>query len=524
MIMAANRFWAMVWQIARTEMTLRLRRFSTLIMVLLVVVGGFYMVPDPASGMTVISSNEQRVLYNSAAVAIGGASLATLLISLVGFYLISNSLSRDVRSRMGAILGATPVSNVALLLGKWLGNAGYLLCLVAALIPGSMLVQSLRGEAPIELGQYLAIYALIFLPQVLFIAAIALWFETERWLRGRFGDVLYFFIWSGLLSIIVGVGEDAPLTMLQATFDLTGMGFLVGQLAQAFGTSHLNIGASDFDANLSPIVLAGIEWSDAYLRLYAFAPALLLFAVVLLRFHRYNPDRVKADTTSGGAGWWQGLNKRLQFLRRLLRPVWSVLPRLPQPVARVVADVLLTLSATPIWLLVLFAGWLLALLVPADGVGHSLILSLSAGALACAELGMRDRQSGMWAVLAGTPRLAESFLRWKFASALTTIALFVAVSLLRLAMQAPMQAFSLLIGVVFCAAAALAFAVISQGGKLFAGAYLLLLYLSLNATKEPMFDFAGINGVATSSVWLGYGGAALVLLVLTMLVRRWQRI
>ncbi len=524
MIMAANRFWAMVWQIARTEMTLRLRRFSTLVMVLLVVVGGFYMVPDPASGMTVISSNEQRVLYNSVAVAIGGGSLATLLISLVGFYLISNSLSRDIRCRMGAILGATPVSNAALLVGKWLGNAGYLLCLVLALIPGGMLVQSLRAEAPIDPAQYLGIYALIFVPQVLFVSAIALWFESERWLRGRFGDVLYFFLWCSLLSIIIGIGEDAPLTMLQSALDLTGMGFLVAQLTQAFGTSQLSIGASTFDSSLAPIVLEGFQWSDAYLRLYALAPSVLLFAVVLWRFHRYNPDRVKADAATASVGWWHGLNKRLLFLRVLLQPGWLLLPRLPRALARVLADVLLTFSATPVWLLILLVGWLLALLVPAEGVGHSLILCLSAGALACAELGMRDRQSGMWAVLAGTPRLAETFLRWKLASALLTMLLFVSISLLRLGLQAPAQALSLLIGVLFCASAAIAFAVLSQSAKIFAGGYLLLLYLSLNATKEPMFDFAGINAVATPTVWLGYGGAAAVLLLLTLLVRRWQRI
>src|SRR3990167_3645459 len=103
--------WFLIYQIARTEMTLRLRRFSTLVMVLLLMIGGFYMVPDPSTGMAVISSNDHRVLYNSTAIAIGGASLATLLVSLAGFYLVSNSLGRDVRSRMGAILGATPVSS-----------------------------------------------------------------------------------------------------------------------------------------------------------------------------------------------------------------------------------------------------------------------------------------------------------------------------------------------------------------------------------------------------------------------------
>ncbi|HEX4910008.1 MAG TPA: hypothetical protein VFV64_04530, partial [Permianibacter sp.] len=59
--------------VARVELTLRLRRFSTVIMVLLVLIGGFYMVPDPTSGMTVISSQDRRVQYNAIAVALGGA-------------------------------------------------------------------------------------------------------------------------------------------------------------------------------------------------------------------------------------------------------------------------------------------------------------------------------------------------------------------------------------------------------------------------------------------------------------------
>ena len=517
-------FWPLVAEIARTEMTLRLRRFSTVVMVLLVLIGGFYMVPDPASGMTVISSQDQRVQYNSIAVAIGGASLATLLISLAGFYLTSNSLSRDVRTRMGAIMAATPVSNTALLLGKWLGNAGYLGCIVLALIPGGMLVQSMRAEAPIVLGDYLSVYALIFIPQVLFVSAVSLWFESERWLRGRFGDFAYFVIWASLLSLTINVGENMAMTSWQAALDVTAMGFVIWQLTLALGTGSLSIGASDFDAALTPIVLPGIDWSMSWLRALALVPALLVFAIAVLRFHRYNPDRVKADAATGGHAWWRGFNQRLGFLRALLRPLWAVLPLLPAPLRRVLADVLMTFSATPVWLLLLLIGYGIAALTPADSLGMSLVFCLTVGALACADIGLRDRQSGMWPVLAGTPRLADSFLRWKLASALTTLVLFVAVTLLRMLLQAPEQALMLLVGVLLCASAALAMAIMTQSAKLFAGAYLFLLYLSLNAKSEPMFDFAGINAVATPSSMTGYAIASVLALLLAWSVRRWQQV
>ena len=516
-------FWRLVADVAHTEMILRLRRFSTVIMVLLVLIGGFYMVPDPASGMTVISSQNQRVQYNSIAVAIGGASLATLLISLAGFYLVSNSLSRDVRTRMGAIMAATPVSNTGLLLGKWLGNAGYLFAIVLALIPGGMLVQTLRAEAPIVIEDYLSVYALIFIPQVLFVSAISLWFESERWLRGRFGDFAYFVLWASMLSLTINVGENMAMTSWQAALDVTAMGFVIWQLTLAFGTGSLSIGASDFDAALAPIVLPGIDWSMSWLRGLALLPALLVFAIAVLRFHRYNPDRVKADAAAGGHSLWRGFNQRLGFLRGLLQPMWALLPLLPAPVRRVLADVLMTFAATPIWLLLLGVGYGIAALTPADSLGMSLVFCLTVGALACADLGARDRQSGMWPVLAGTPRLANRFLRWKLVSALVTLLLFVAVTLGRMLVQAPEQALMLLVGVLFCSSFALMLAVVSQSPKLFSGAYLFLLYLSLNAKSEPMFDFAGINAVATQASMTGYATASMLALLLAWSVRFWQQ-
>ncbi|NQD38141.1 hypothetical protein HPT27_14010 [Permianibacter sp. IMCC34836] len=516
-------FSSTVFQVARVEMILRLRRLSTLIMMVLMMIGGFWMVPDPASGYTVISSGSQRVLYDSLAIALGGSSLATILISLAGYYLISNSLSRDVRVRMGAVLAATPASSSALILGKWLGNAAYLGCVVLAMIPGGMLVQLLRGEAAINVFDFLAVYGVIFVPQVLFVSAIALWFESERWLRGRFGDVLYLFIWGGLLSATINAGESKSLSGWAGMLDVTGMGFIVVQLSTQFASSNLSVGFGDFDSSLPPIALHGLDWSLVLVRCLALVPPMLLLALAVFRFHRYNPDKVKADAVTAGVAWWAGINRRLQFLRRLLRPFWTVLPNLPAPLAHVLSDVLLTLTATPIWLLLLLIGNIVALVVPTADVANTLVFSLSAGALATAELGVRDQQTGMWQVLAAAPRLPERFLRWKLAGAVLTLLLFVGVALVRLLIADPVQALTLVVGLLFCAAATVAIGVMSRGSKLFAGGYLFLIYMTLNAHSEPGFDFAGINNVATDGSRLGYGIAAAGLVLLVWLVRRWQQ-
>jgi hypothetical protein len=92
----------------------------------------------------------RRVLYNSAAIGMATAMLASMFVGLAGFYVISNAVRRDLESRCGSIIAATNVGTLEYLLGKFLGNVVFLVTFVGGFMAASMIMQVVRGEAPLE--------------------------------------------------------------------------------------------------------------------------------------------------------------------------------------------------------------------------------------------------------------------------------------------------------------------------------------------------------------------------------------
>lgn len=112
--------------IVRGDVLIRMRRVSTLVVFLLLSWTAYVWVPAPSTGRTLMQINGQRVIYNSAAVALGTASLATLFIGLIGFYVVSNALKRDLTTRCGFVVASTTVRNVEYLVAKFAGNVAFL--------------------------------------------------------------------------------------------------------------------------------------------------------------------------------------------------------------------------------------------------------------------------------------------------------------------------------------------------------------------------------------------------------------
>ena len=112
--------------LALNEVRLRMRRVSTIVAVLAVVAISWAMIVDPAGGEALIVVGSARVLYTSSALALGSASLASILFGLGGFYLVRGRIAEDIRTGAGSVIGATPVGNALFLAGRWLGAVAYL--------------------------------------------------------------------------------------------------------------------------------------------------------------------------------------------------------------------------------------------------------------------------------------------------------------------------------------------------------------------------------------------------------------
>ncbi|HEY4490684.1 MAG TPA: hypothetical protein VI958_01745, partial [Acidobacteriota bacterium] len=212
--------------IVRTDCLIRFRRSSTVVIFLLLCIAAYLWIPDPATGRALMQIDERRALYNSSALSIATASLCTILLGWVGFYMVSNSLQRDVETRTGFVLASTTVRNAEYLAGKFLGNVAFLAAVIAAFMVSSMVMQLIRGEAPLQPHVFLLHYLLLVPPMVVTVSVLAILFECIRFLSGRFGDVVYFFLWSFLITIVIISTEKMGLNWA-VYFDVSGFGFML---------------------------------------------------------------------------------------------------------------------------------------------------------------------------------------------------------------------------------------------------------------------------------------------------------
>ena len=125
-----------------------------------------------------------------------------MMLSLFAFYNIKSAVERDRTTRVGEIFAATSMRRFDYALGKALSNFLVLGSMAAILFVVAVVMQFVRGEsAAFDLGQIAAPFALVVLPTIAMVAAIALLFEMIPWLRGGFGNVALLFCLDRLFGL-----------------------------------------------------------------------------------------------------------------------------------------------------------------------------------------------------------------------------------------------------------------------------------------------------------------------------------
>lgn len=194
--------------IVRADVLVRFRRFSTLVIFLLLSASALLWVPDPRTGRTLIQISGRRALYNSASIGMATAMLATIFVGMFGFYVVSNALRRDAMTRCGYVIASTEMRTHEYLLGKFLGNVVFLATFMTGYMLAAMAMLVIRAEAPLQPFVFASQYLILIPSTIVFVSVLAIVFESIPWLSGRFGDVVYFFAWATTLGVVVNVMEN----------------------------------------------------------------------------------------------------------------------------------------------------------------------------------------------------------------------------------------------------------------------------------------------------------------------------
>ncbi|MFZ5979644.1 MAG: hypothetical protein ACOYVF_03345 [Candidatus Zixiibacteriota bacterium] len=270
----------------------RTRRYSFMLTLLGVLFFGYLVATDQYT----IRLSNYRGIFNSAWIGALMTLTGTITLSIAGFYLVKNSISRDRITGVGQILAATPVTRLQYLTAKFLSNFLVLALMMAILEVAALVMYFAQGTGyGLNPGDMLFPFLFLSLPAMAFVAAMAVLFESVPFLSGSIGNILYLFFIEGL--IIFSITEVAAV-------DFAGIQFFLESARRAALTTYpgvelgVLVGFVAFDENLSKTIMTfpwyGFEWTRNILleRLVWTGAGLLGMLAAVPFFDRFDRTRM----------------------------------------------------------------------------------------------------------------------------------------------------------------------------------------------------------------------------------------
>ena len=510
-----------LYHLARADFLERVRRYSFL----LILAGTIFLGYAINRGDFYLQLDGYRGILNSAWVGSMMAATTILILSLFGFYLVKNAIERDSRTGVGQIIATTPISRPAYLLGKWLSNWVVLAALVGILAAAAILMQLFGGEAQdLDIFKLLSPFLLLVLPAMAVVAAIAVLFETIPWLKGGFGNVAYFFLWT---FVLVAVFESKTIWL-----DWTGMKAVNASMgADLKAVYPAYSGGFDFTGQALPqgglhtFDFQGIRWTFEILasRLVWLVAAAGVALSGSLFFQRFDPSFEKVGRkrkavepvlleTGTVSTVAQASDMRLTPLARQTgRARFS---------AVFIAELRMFLKGQPWWWYAVAGGLVLAQLFNPPEVSRILLVVAWAWpVLLLGGLGCREARFDTHQLVFSAPHPLRSQLPATWLSAFFVTALLGAGTFIRFLAAADWTGLmAWQAGALFIPSLSLILGVLTGGSKTFEVVYVLWMYLIVQR-GAPGIDFVGL---APASPWQLFAALAVLLTGLAFAARRWQ--
>ncbi|HEX5133023.1 MAG TPA: hypothetical protein VFX92_11130 [Candidatus Krumholzibacteria bacterium] len=509
--------------LARADFLERVRRYAFLVTMVVCVCLAYAFVPPNPSKYVTLKFGEYRGIYNSAWIGTSLALLCGTFLSVIGFYLVKNTIDTDRRTRVGQVLAATSMSKVQYTIGKTLSNFAVLAAMTLMVAVAAIGMQLLRAEdRSIDLVQLFLPFALLTLPTLMVTAALAVFFETIPGLRGGIGNVVFFFGWIGLLSAGFSAGDR-----LLAHNDLLGAGIAWPSMAEtcarffpAFDAAHpstsmgINVRGEGL-WTLETFPWNGIHWTPAMLgwRALWLLGGLALGAVASLPFDRFdsaraiNPGRRTGRRFGGKQPRVSDAGAVVAATAAPAREVHLTPLAKDEHRARagamIVAEWKLITRGLRWWYAGPLAVLVVSLFLPVQHLRHPvLVLAFLWPVLLWSRLGTRERRHNTEGIFYSAPRPLSRQLPATWLAGIGVSLLMCAPIAVRLVIAGEGGALlALFVGAAFVPALAIALGVWTGSGKFFEAFYMFMWYAALQ--RVPSLDYMGSTAVGVAG-----GGAA----------------
>jgi hypothetical protein len=286
-----------LFHMVRADFLERVRRYSFLLTLGFSVYLGYAMY----AGQINMQLGSYHGVANSAWLGSVVGLVSTVFLSLIGFYVVKNTIQRDRETRVGRILAATPMSRSFYTLSKALSNLAVFSAMIMILSAAAIVIQlTHKGGGRIKLFDLLSPILIFGLSALSVTAAFAVLFETIPGLRGGVGNIAYFFLWCFLLNLSVKpLLTGKSLSDLTSMRDYTGITTISGQMQTQLrqldpeykGGSGFYIGSSH--RGTKTFLWTGVKWNTiiALSRIFWLGVAVCVTLIAAGLFDRFDPAR-----------------------------------------------------------------------------------------------------------------------------------------------------------------------------------------------------------------------------------------
>lgn len=489
-----------LYHLIRADVLERTRRYSFLVTVVATVYLG-YLVSEGTLG---VHLGGYRGLRNSAWVGMMMALCGVTFVSLAGFYVVKSAVERDRQTGVGQILAGTPISKMLYLAGKTLSNFVVLGVIMVVLAIAAIVLLLVRSEeGGFDLGALLGPFLFLGLPAMLFIAALAVFFESVPWLRRGFGNIVYFFAWTALVVVPMETGlQSADVLGLKMPMDRIQSDV---RMAVADYNGTFSIGtAGGGESKEVPVRWAGLRWTSQRIgyRLFPVGYTFVLVLLAALWFDRFDAAgraparssrlRSLGDRVGGGA------MARLPEL--MMRPLAALVGRTVFG-RMLLAELRLMLQGLPWWWHLVALGLWIGSLVPEPAFARAYLVPCLWvwPVFLWSAMGTRESRFRTDQVLFSSPRpLGRQLPAVWAAGFLVTIGLASGVWLRLLAAGDFSAVFAVAAAALFIPSWALASGVWSGGSKMFEAVFIMAWYLG-PINHNPSLDFMATTDTAIAA-------------------------
>lgn len=449
--------------------------------------------PPLVSGYSTLTLVDgSRGYYSSAWAGMGLGLIYATLLNLVGFYLVRGTLVRDIETRVWQLLVTTPMTRAGYLLAKWASHMAVfaMIALVGVLV--ALAAQWVRAEdRHIDLVELLKPLLLIGLPSLALTAMFAIWFDLLPWLRRTAGNVLFFFVWTTMLTLSA-MSADAGRQLSENRLIEDPSGMMVAsrefvRVREAQTGKPVEFGFN-LGGNPTKRDIVRFEWREWHpdARVVtgraiwlALALTLTLLAAPLLDWAASRGSSAAKREAGGGrfARWRDRVFDHV--LDPFARGRFGVLA---------VAELKLALRQRPAWWWLAALGVLGAQFGPAEGMRIGLLLAWLLPLDVLARGVLREREHGTGALVFTAPGILPRLLGVRFAVAVALLCALSLPALVRLAIGEPVAWAAALASILSIASWGLCLGALCRNARPFEILLVAVVYVCLQGAT--VFDLA----------------------------------